>query len=236
MLVKRKPNPTCTSYNPSHRFQTITYFNITYYHLPNMRLHHLQRKRQLPTYTASRSISAQKDTQCQRATLRPQWPAEGSSPGYSWAPPTPSSSAQCLHTEAASWFPPIPSTGPGGSPVPSWAQRQSLDHLRLCFWQGSGLQGPVCILFWSSHILPWRKSWKCLLVTGINITSVLYSHNCAASPIPPPDPICQTSFLLDLISFWDPDIQLDLDWKGYILVKTWAGAAGFFTEIINNYV
>lgn len=30
------------------------------------------------------------------------------------------------------------------------------------------------------------------LVTGINITSALYSHNCAASPIPPPDPICQT--------------------------------------------
>lgn len=116
-------------------------------------------------------------------------------------PPTPSSSAQCLHAEATSQFPPIPSTGPGGSPVPSWAQRQSLDHLRLCFWQGSGLQGPVCILFWSSHILPWRKSWKRLLVTGINITSVLYSHNCDASPIPPPDPICQTSFLLDLISF-----------------------------------
>lgn len=45
------------------------------------------------------------------------------------------------------------------------------------------------------------------LVTGINITSALYSHSCA---VPPPDSICQTvSFEFDL--FLDPDTQLDLD-------------------------
>lgn len=49
-----------------------------------------------------------------------------------------------------------------------------------------------------------------ILVTDINITSKIYLHNCVASPIPPPDPICQTvSFEFDL--FLDPDIHLDLD-------------------------
>lgn len=48
------------------------------------------------------------------------------------------------------------------------------------------------------------------LVTGINITSALYLHNYAASPVPPPDPICQTvSFEFDF--FLDSDIQLDLE-------------------------
>lgn len=61
----------------------------------------------------------------------PQQPAGGSSPGYSRVPPTRSSSAQRLHPELLPGSLPFQALGQGVSPIPSWAQRQSLDHFSL---------------------------------------------------------------------------------------------------------
>lgn len=243
LLKKTKPNQTCTSYNQSRMFQIIIYFSITYYGSPNMCLYHLHRKLWLPSLALSRSISAVRTTsKCQRATHSPAacWGQQsrilaGSSHS--------SSGAQSLNTERCcldslhlkpwgrEFFQSSPCPhhpAPGALVVSGSCPPMFLPRLR----SPKACVHPALVF---SHPTLEEVLEMPSLVTGINIASALQSHNCAASPIPPPDPICQTvSFEFDL--FLDPDSQLDLDWIGYILIESWSCTAGFFTEITNSYV
>ena len=145
------------------------------------------------------------------------------------------------YTGLVSWFPSNPSTrvgpGQGGECVsqcdPSWSHWRSL--YQFCSVSAKAQTSRDLCASYSGLLTSTLEEVLEMpsLVSGVNTTSALYSHNCAASPVPPPDPNCQpVSFDL----FLDPDIQLDLDWKGYIFVETWSCTASFFTEIINDYV
>lgn len=137
--------------------------------------------------------------------------------------PTPSPSPKAWAQRAAAWSPSIPVLGRGVSPVPSWARWQSLDGFLLVLPRLRS-PGASCIPLRSSHILPCRRFLEMpSLAAVINNTSALYSHNHAALPIPPPDPVFQiVSFGFDL--FLGPAIQLALDqihfcWK--LVLNCW---------------
>lgn len=124
-----------------------------------MHLHHLHRKRWLPSLWLSRFISAVRmHIQVSASHPLPSRMPRAAAQDIHMHLPLPALRPNASIQRAAAWFSSIPSTGAGGvSPLPSWAHWQSLDHFLLCFCQGSDLQGPVRILLWSSHILPWRK-------------------------------------------------------------------------------
>lgn len=136
-------------------FRIIIYFSITYYCLNNMCLYHLHRKQWLPSLALSRSISASV-----RKSPTAWQPTERDNPGYSQAPPTPSSCAPCLNTEGCClnllhlkhW-----GGGEGFQSPPGHTDSLCIIS-SCCFCQSSDLQRPVHILLWYSHILPCRKS------------------------------------------------------------------------------
>lgn len=122
--------------------------------------------------------------------------------------PTPSSPAPCPDTEGCC---PAPRCLGHGSRAFQSRPGHTLESPDPCSCQGSDLRGLRASCSGLPHPTPEEVLEVPSLVAGINIASVLYVHNCAASPRPPPDPTCQAvSFELDLFS--DPDIQVDIDW------------------------